>query len=197
MAETEYATQTLLPIETIWEFVREMDNWAAFMTGYQRHEKLNNTDSTWTLKGDVGVLARTVEFRVHITEWSGPGRVAFTLSGVNEQLEGEGSFTLARHEQEDPAVETSPPRVGGLARLWAAVVRWLFRLRHGQAARGAHADVGPGSGVVRMTFRLRVDPGGPQAPMINAMMKPALLAAAENLSNRIITHLEGREGAGG
>jgi hypothetical protein len=41
-----------------------------------------------------------------------------------------------------------------------------------------------------MTFELRLDPGGPMAPMIDAMMKPAMAAAAEDLAQRIIVHLE-------
>ncbi len=41
MPETEYTTTAKLPVEVIWDFVREMDNWAAFVTGYQSHEKQN------------------------------------------------------------------------------------------------------------------------------------------------------------
>ena len=79
MPEVEYATTAKLPVETIWDFVHEMDNWATFVTGYQSHEKQNEKDSTWVLKGDVGVLARTVKFAVHIDEWTPPSRVTFTL----------------------------------------------------------------------------------------------------------------------
>jgi hypothetical protein len=47
--------------------------------------------------------------------------------------------------------------------------------------------------MVKLTFALRIDAGGPTAPMVNAMMLPALRPAAEDLANRIITHLEARE----
>jgi carbon monoxide dehydrogenase subunit G len=79
VAETEYSTTSRLPVSAIWDFVKEMDNWAPFLTGYQAHEKQSETDSLWTLKGDVGVLARLVKFKVHITEWNGPERVSFDL----------------------------------------------------------------------------------------------------------------------
>jgi hypothetical protein len=118
--------------------------------------------------------------------------VAFTLKGLNEPLEGDGAFTMEPFEVEDPDAPPAPKK-GALTRLLEALFRFLFRLRHGRAARGAHADAGPGEGMVKLTFRLRVDPGGPQAPMINAMMKPAMLAAAEDLSNRIVTHLERKQ----
>ena len=47
--------------------------------------------------------------------------------------------------------------------------------------------------MARLEFKLRLDPGGPMAPMVNAMIKPAMLVAAEDLANKIIGHLEARE----
>jgi hypothetical protein len=47
--------------------------------------------------------------------------------------------------------------------------------------------------MARLSFRLRVDPGGPQAPMLNAMLRPAMVAAAEDLASRIVAHLEQTE----
>ena len=94
VAEAEYTTTAKLPVDRIWDFVAEMDNWARFVTGYQSHEKRSETESPWTLKGDVGVLSRKLVFKVDITEWSPGKRAAFRLKGVNEPMEGEGVFTL-------------------------------------------------------------------------------------------------------
>jgi carbon monoxide dehydrogenase subunit G len=196
MAETEYATSARLPIETIWDFVQDMDNWAAFVQGYQRHEKQSETESQWVLKGDVGVLARTLQFKVLITEWSGPERVTFQLEGVNEPMKGEGSFTLERYEEAGPAAAEPSPRKGFFARLAQRIARFAYRLFRGRVERGAAAGAGPGAGMARMTFRVRLDPAGPMAPMINAMIKPMLLPAAEDLANRILATLEARRDAG-
>ena len=89
MPEVEYTTTLSISREDVWTFVKDMNNWAPFLTGYQRHEILSETDSIWTLKGDVGVLARIVRLKAHVTDWSGPDRVAFTLTGLNEAVEGE------------------------------------------------------------------------------------------------------------
>ena len=43
-----------------------------------------------------------------------------------------------------------------------------------------------------MTFRLGLTPGGAMAPMIEAMIKPVMLATAEDLAQRIVAHLEAR-----
>jgi hypothetical protein len=45
-----------------------------------------------------------------------------------------------------------------------------------------------------MSFALRLEPGGPMAPMVNAMLKPIMLPAAEDLANRILAHLESAQG---
>jgi carbon monoxide dehydrogenase subunit G len=194
--EVEYATTAKLPVETIWEFVHEMDNWCTFVTGYQSHEKQNEKDSTWVLKGDVGVLARTVKFAVHIEEWSPPSRVTFTLKGLNEPMNGSGTFVLEKYEEPGatPAALPAAPRPGAFSRLLERIARFFYRLRHGSAERAASADAGPAAGTSRLTFRLKVDPGGPMAPMVNALMRPLMQPAAENLANQILATLEKRHG---
>ncbi len=190
MAEVEYSTTAKLPVETIWDFVCEIDNWAAYMTGYQSHEKENADDSVWVLKGDVGAMTRTLKFRVHVTEWAGPERVTFELEGLNEQMSGDGEFVMQSYEDESAEATAATTRKGWLQRAIEAVVRFFFRLFRGRVERAASADAGPGEGMARLRFRLEMRPGGPMGPMINAMIKPAMTVAAEDLANRIVGHLE-------
>lgn len=187
MAETEYSTTTALAIDDIWEFVSDMDLWGHLLTGYQKHEKHSEADSVWTLKGDLGAMQRTVTFEVHISEWSAAECVRFDLRGVNEQLTGEGEFRLSAGA--DVPAEPASAAPGWLSRAVAAVLRLFHRWMHGAAARSAIPNAS-GNNPTRLTFRLRIEPGGPMAPMINAMLKPALSVAAEDLANRIIGHLE-------
>lgn len=187
MAEVEYSAAAALPRETVWDFVREMDHWASFVTGYQRHEKTGERDSLWTLKGDLGVMSRTLTFKVHVTEWSGPERVRFELEGLNEPMRGEGCFELAP----DAGAAAPAPSRSWVRRILDSLARWLFRLRHGRVERRVAAS---GAGATRLTFRLRLDPGGPMAPMVNAMLAPLLTPAAESLAERILATLE--EGGG-
>jgi carbon monoxide dehydrogenase subunit G len=186
LPEAEYSTTARLPVPVIWDYVREMDNWAPFLRGYQSHQKQSDVDSTWVLKGDVGMMTRTVKFQVHIDEWGEPSLVRFTLKGVNEPMQGGGEFRLAPYE--DASAAPAAPKLGWFARL----VRWLYRLFAGRSERAASANAGPGAGMARLSFKLRVTPGGPMGPMVDALMKPLMLPVAEELADRIMGELEKR-----
>lgn len=186
MPEVQYSTRMGLPAEIVWDFVKDMNNWAPFLTGYQSHEILSERESIWTLKGDVGVLARTVRLRIEVTEWNGPARVSFTLTGLNEAVEGGGSLVMSPDggaEQPLPA----KPRKNFLLRIVAFVVRLLHRARYGAPALPSRERGGPGT---QLTFCLRMQAGGPTAPLVNAMLEPVMAPAAEDLATRIAVHLE-------
>ena len=79
----------------VWEFVRDMNNWAPFARGYQAHEVVSDRESIWTVKGDVGPISRVTKFQINITEWIEGERVAFVLKGLNEPITGEGAIQLS------------------------------------------------------------------------------------------------------
>jgi carbon monoxide dehydrogenase subunit G len=186
--EVEYTTTLSLPRETVWGFVKDMNNWAPFLTGYQKHEILSETDSIWTLKGDVGVLARVVKLKAHVTDWSGPDRVAFTLTGLNEPVEGGGELVMRPGSA--PATASAIVKRSLMRRFLDAIARVLYRFVNGRAPERA-VKVTPKAGEgSRLTFTLRMEAGGPTGPLVNAMLAPALGPAAEDLANRIAAHLE-------
>jgi carbon monoxide dehydrogenase subunit G len=191
MPEVEYTTVVNLPPEKVWDFVKDMNNWAPFLTGYQKHQIVNETDSIWTLKGDVGVLARTVELKAHITEWNGPERVSFTLAGVNELVEGAGTLLMGPYA---PVANEAAPivkRRSFFGRIIDAIFRFFFRRMNGPAPeREARALPAADGSASKLQFVLRMDAGGPSGPLVNAMLGPALLPAAEDLANKIAAHLE-------
>ena len=192
MPEAEYSTTARLPIPAIWAYVREMDNWAPFLRGYQSHEKQSDTDSVWVLKGDVGMMTRTVKFHVHIDEWGEPSLVRFSLKGLNEPMQGGGEFRLEPYEDASAAAAApAAPKLG----LFARLMRWLYRLFAGRTERAEGANAGPGAGMARLSFKLRVTPGGPMGPMVDALMKPLMLPVAEELADRIMAELEKRHAA--
>jgi carbon monoxide dehydrogenase subunit G len=81
-----------LPITDVWTFVKKMENWAPLVPGYISHEIVDEEQSTWTFKGDLGMIKKKIKMQVDITNWLEPTRVAFDLTGLNENFTGEGYF---------------------------------------------------------------------------------------------------------
>ncbi|WP_079508977.1 CoxG family protein [Mesobacillus jeotgali] len=93
MPEGKHEVTIDVPIESVWDFVKDMDNWAPLLPGYISHEKLNEKQSNWTFKETVGVLKKKISLQVTILEWIEPSRVTFNLKGINENLTGNGYFS--------------------------------------------------------------------------------------------------------
>ena len=92
MAEAEVTKSVAAPIEAVWRFTSDMNNWAPLVTGYQSHQQISDRESMWTLKGQFGGLQKAVTFRVQIVKWVEPSMVAFTLKATNENVSGSGHF---------------------------------------------------------------------------------------------------------
>jgi len=92
--KVDYAATIDVPRPVVWDFVRDINNWAPFAKGYQEHELVNDRESLWIVKGDIGPISRVTKFHVTITEWAEGERVGFVLKGLNESVSGEGAIRL-------------------------------------------------------------------------------------------------------
>ncbi|RUS45086.1 CoxG family protein [Cohnella sp. AR92] len=81
-----------VPIGRIWNFVSDMDKWAPLVPGYIEHEIINDRQSTWSFKGDLGFMKKTVKLKIDITEWIEPTKVSFNLTGLSDNFAGGGYF---------------------------------------------------------------------------------------------------------
>ena len=95
MPEISYKATMHAARPTVWDFVRDINNWAPLTRGYQTHDILNERESVWTVKGDLGPISRVTKFHVTITDWVEGERVAFTVRGLNEPINGQGAIQLA------------------------------------------------------------------------------------------------------
>jgi carbon monoxide dehydrogenase subunit G len=78
--------------EVVWEFVKDMGNWASQMPGYVSHEQINSDDSAWTLNINLGPFNRPMVIDIHVLRWSAPTEVAFELKGRFDPFHGSGTF---------------------------------------------------------------------------------------------------------
>ena len=81
-----------IPINVIWDFIRDANNWAPLVPGYIQHEQINDSIITWEFKSDLGIMKKKVNLVIDIKEWNEPTRVSFELRRTNEKYIGEGYF---------------------------------------------------------------------------------------------------------
>ncbi|MCP1677247.1 carbon monoxide dehydrogenase subunit G [Natronocella acetinitrilica] len=79
-------------IDSVWNFVSDMSNWASKMPGYQSHEIISDDDSAWTLNVDLGPFQRSIVVDVHVVSWDSPTGVVFNIKGRYEPFTGGGTY---------------------------------------------------------------------------------------------------------
>lgn len=167
-----------------WAFVSDMDHWAPLLTGYQRHEQIDDRHSVWTVKGELAGLTRLAEFDVAIAEWVEGDRIAFTLQGRDEPFSGSGAFHIVGAETGTAVV---PAPKGWLLRFRACIARWLL----GRVTTLAEAPaVLSGAAGCLLGCRLEVQAGGGSGPIMNLLLGPILEAVAADTATRIVAALD-------
>jgi carbon monoxide dehydrogenase subunit G len=197
MPSVEHSESLRASPEQIWNFVRDMENWAPFVTGYQRHEKLSETESIWFLKGELGGLTRIAEFKVLIDEWDETGKVRFSLQGINEPVTGNGQFLVASLADESASSAVKPPQQPRAEGIAARLARWLYGLLFGKGATkspaaAAAAIAADGIATSRIDFLLTLNAGGAAGMILNALIAPMLRPVAEDLAGKIADAIKAR-----
>ncbi len=98
MPEVNYTATITVGRATVWQFVKDINNWAPLAKGYQSHEVLSDDESIWTVKGDIGPISRVTKFNINVTEWLENEGVTFVMKGLNEPISGEGAIRLVDTE---------------------------------------------------------------------------------------------------
>lgn len=81
-----------IPVEVIWDFIRDANNWAPLVSGYIQHEQISNRQIKWEFTSDLGIMKKKVTLLINIKEWNEPKKVSFELKRKNEKYLGEGYF---------------------------------------------------------------------------------------------------------
>lgn len=81
-----------IPIDQVWSFISDMNNWAPLVPGYMEHNILNDKQSTWKFQGDLGFVKKTINLKINITRWQEPTKITFNLMGVDTNFKGDGYF---------------------------------------------------------------------------------------------------------
>lgn len=92
MATASHTTTVPVNQEQVWGFVSDMEKWAKLVPGYRQHEMLSDKQSKWTFAGNVGILKKSIEVQIDITDWQEPSKISFNLTGLTEKFTGSGYF---------------------------------------------------------------------------------------------------------
>lgn len=123
MIETSQTVPVHVPIGDVWEYVKNISNWAELMPGLQSCDIIDENDSRWVLKVGVGALVRTVKVNVHVEQWDGPGRVLFQFKLQGDPVSGGGSY-LAKSlgaSTTEMALALRVEGTGPMAPMWEAM----------------------------------------------------------------------------
>lgn len=101
MASGKHNINVEAPIEHVWTFVSDMDKWAPLVPGYAGHKIINERQSTWKLKGEVGKMQKTICLDIDILEWQEPSTITFKLSGWKNTISGDGYFHAKALDREN------------------------------------------------------------------------------------------------
>lgn len=128
MIETEQSVVIAAPIGTLWDFARDIRRWAELMPGMQDCDVIDEDNSRWTLKVGVGGMVRTVRVKVHVEEWDGPGRVAFSYDLEGDPVKGGGTYHATEHgpNQTEITLAVQVTGSGPMAPMWEAMGRPLL-----------------------------------------------------------------------
>ncbi len=192
MPEVSYRRPVDASPDAIWDFVKDINKWAPMMMGYVKHEVESERRSLWTLKGDVGILSREVNLQVDITDWEGPARVAFTLTGVGEAVRGGGAFEILGRDAEAQSMESPGEEPGKQpTSLWSKFLGWVvqFVFRKSLVASPRILE-GRAVSASELVFTWSIEAEGATAPLVNAMLAPAMEPAAAHLASEIARAVE-------
>lgn len=99
MPQGTHTVELPVNIETVWDFVQDMNKWAPLVPGYIDHKILNERQSTWSFNGDLGFMKKLVNLKVDIKEWKEPTQVTFNLTGISDNFIGGGYFLAEAIDQ--------------------------------------------------------------------------------------------------
>jgi len=161
--ETEQSISISAAMESVWEYVKDIRNWAALMPGCRSCTPINPDDSRWVMKVGAGGLVRTVNILVHVERWDAPAEVKFTYQLDGDPVIGAGSYRASRRSARETGV-TLKIRVEGsgpMSPLWEAMSKPLLpqlaqsfaaqlkaEIEKAENADGAKAPVSRGSSSV-------------------------------------------------
>jgi len=115
MAIASHAVNISAPIENVWKYVSQIENWATMVPAYKEHEQVDEQQSIWTFEGNFKGLKKTVKMELNITEFTEPSNITFEIKGLTDNFTGSGKFTAEEAKDQTMMTGTIEIHAGGLS----------------------------------------------------------------------------------
>lgn len=104
MSDYHHEMTVHAPLKTVWEFLRQYENWAQAIPGYMDHEIINEKESTWQFKLNFGFIKKIIHLQVVIIQWKESERLTLKFRGINEKISGTGIIKTAKVTPDDTKI---------------------------------------------------------------------------------------------
>ena len=114
MAIASHSVVISAPVENVWEYVSQVENWATMVPAYKEHEQIDEKKSIWVFEGNFKGIKKTVKMELNVTEFDEPSIIRFELKGLTDNFTGSGRFTAEETAGETTMTGTIEVNAGGL-----------------------------------------------------------------------------------
>jgi len=114
MAIASHSVIIPTPVENVWEYVSQLENWATMVPAYKEHEKIDEQKSVWTFEGNFKGFKKTVKMELNVTEFQEPSIIRFEIKGLTDNFTGSGKFTAEETAGQTTMTGTIEVNAGGL-----------------------------------------------------------------------------------
>jgi carbon monoxide dehydrogenase subunit G len=128
MIAAEHSVTVEAGIGQVWDYVKDIRQWALLFPGCKDCEVIDDNNSRWVIKVGAGGLVKTVNVLVTVEQWDGPQNVIFTYQLESEPVQGSGSYRAEKLTDNSTDIKLQMRVVGSgqMAPMWEAMSKPLL-----------------------------------------------------------------------
>lgn len=107
MTGTDYQMTLALPLQDVWSFLNDFNNWANCVDGYIHHREITPLQSIWTLKGEFGLIEKTIQLHVNRIKTATPYHMLVNFSSFQNKLSGEACLYAKDFRKNETKIEAT------------------------------------------------------------------------------------------
>lgn len=115
MAIASHTVNISAPLQNVWKYVSQIENWATLVPAYKEHEQVDENQSIWTFEGNFKGFKKTVKMELNITEFTEPTNISFEIKGLTDNFTGSGKFSAEQLEDQTTMTGILEIHAGGLS----------------------------------------------------------------------------------